>query len=113
MLSFRRRPWKGGAAAFGPFLKIKADLRLEGARSGLCGNIAKSLCPRQRQAGSRRLRVVENVDRIDPQLKPLRLRDLEPLAHGTVQAPCSRQFESIPAETAPRPGLGTLQDDLA
>jgi hypothetical protein len=57
--------------------------------------------------------VVENVDRIDPQLKPLRLRDLEPLAHGTVQAPCSRQFESIPAETAPRPGLGTLQDDLA
>src|SRR5688572_215091 len=57
--------------------------------------------------------MVENVDRIDAQLKPLGLRDLEPLAHGTVQAPCSWQFESIPAEAASRPGLWILQDDLA
>src|SRR5688572_14520331 len=95
-------------------LETQAQLCLEGPGAGLRGDVAKGRAvAAQDQAGSRRLRMVEDVESIHAQLEALRLSNLEPLAHGAVKTPGSRQFHHILAESSPGARLRVLQHDLA
>src|SRR5215475_9171392 len=107
------------------FLKLQPQLRLEGSISGLCADISK------RRAGAidaqvrvawdcctaccrrvGRLRVIEHIGSIQPELQPFRLADFDAFGERGIESPEPRQLNHILPQSTAGSGTWILQDDI-
>ena len=95
-------------------LEAQPQLSLKGPGARLCGDVAKGgTRATQRQTGIRGLRVVEDVEGINAQLKTFGFRNPEGLTHRPIETPGSRHFQYVLPECSTSTGLGVLQHDLS
>lgn len=105
-------------------LEVEPQRRLELARrhesfytdqAEVAGVVQREIRAPRVEAGAEsrrtRLRVIQDVRCVEPDLEFPSLVDSERLAHGSVEPPHRRAFNSADAETASRAGLRILQDD--
>src|SRR5688572_22284849 len=102
-----------GFPADSPGLELEAHLSLKLAVPALRGDVTERDVAVDVQRGIGGLRMVEQVDRVHPELQALALSDPERLADGGIQTPCSRQFNDVLAQVAARSRQRIPQHDSA